>query len=138
MAKWWDEWELHILVVASTCAQYFLVLLAGVRKFHIPPWLRFSFRLAHIGSDALALFALATLVSRQKSGPGCTYAPGGRDMELLWAPILVMHLGGQVAITTYKIEDNEQWSRHILTSLSKVSYLHCSSTLHCTPTPTIL
>uniref|UniRef100_A0ACD5YA29 Uncharacterized protein n=1 Tax=Avena sativa TaxID=4498 RepID=A0ACD5YA29_AVESA len=121
MEQWWGEWQLRILVLASLSAQYFLVLFAGVCKFHIPPWLRFSFRLAHIGSDALAIFALATLFNRQKSGPRCSYAPGSRDFELLWAPILLMHLGGQVVITTYKIEDNEQWRRHILKSLSKVT-----------------
>lgn len=121
MAQWWEERELRILVLASLSAQYLLVLLAGVRKFHIPPWLRVSFRLAHIGSDALAIFGLATLFNRQKKGPGCHYARGSNNLELLWAPILVMHLGGQVVITSYKIEDNEQWSRHILTSLSKVT-----------------
>ncbi|KAF7012177.1 hypothetical protein CFC21_026396 [Triticum aestivum] len=121
MAQWWWEGrELRILVLASLSAQYFLVLFAGVRKFHIPPWLRVSFRLAHIGSDALAIFTLATLFSRQKNGPSCSYARGSHSLELLWAPIVLMHLGGQVVITTYKIEDNEQWSRHILTSLSKV------------------
>jgi hypothetical protein len=121
MAQWWDDWELRILVLASLSAQYFLVLFAGVRKFYIPPWMRFSFRMAHIGSDALALFALATLFSSRRAGPRCSYAPGSRDLELLWAPILLMHLGGQVVITTYKIEDNEQWRRYLLTSLSKVS-----------------
>jgi hypothetical protein len=121
MAQWWDDWELRILVLASLIAQYFLALFAGVRKFYIPPWLRFSFRMAHIGSDALAIFALATLFNRHKSGPRCSYVRGSRDLELLWAPILLMHLGGQVVITTYKIEDNEQWRRYLLTSLSKVS-----------------
>ncbi|KAM0831806.1 hypothetical protein ACQ4PT_065291 [Festuca glaucescens] len=123
MAQWWGEWELRVLVLASLSAQYFLVLFAGVRKFHIPPWMGFSFRLAHIGSDALAIFALATLFNREKNGygTGCRYARANRDLELFWAPILLMHLGGQVAITTYKIEDNEQWSRHIITSLSKVT-----------------
>ncbi|KAM3298750.1 hypothetical protein ACQJBY_040298 [Aegilops geniculata] len=121
MAQWWEEWELRTLVLASLTAQYLLVLLAAVRKFRIPTWLGLWFRLLHIGSDALAILALATLFNRQKNGPGCHYARGSRNLELLWAPILVMHLGGQVTITTYKIEDNEQWGRHILTSLSKVT-----------------
>ncbi|XBI59961.1 hypothetical protein VPH35_040936 [Triticum aestivum] len=121
IAQWWDEWQMRILVLASLGAQYLLVYFAVVRRFHIPPWVKVLFRLAHIGSDTLALFAIATLFNRQKAGPCCSYARGSRDLELLWAPILVMHLGGQVVITSYNIEDNEQWSRHILTSLSKVS-----------------
>ncbi|XP_073363615.1 uncharacterized protein [Aegilops tauschii subsp. strangulata] len=125
MSLWWNEWQLRILVLASLSAQYFLVLSARARKFHIPPWLKVSLRLAHLGRDALAIFALATLFNRQKGGPRCSYARGTRDLELLWAPVLVMHLGGQVVITSYKIEDNEQWSRHILTSLSKVTVALC-------------
>ena len=101
MAQWWDEWLLRILVLASLSAQYFLVLSALVRKYHIPPWLKLLLRLAHIGSDALALFAIATLFNHQKAGPCCSYARGSRDLELLWAPILVLHLGGQVVITIY-------------------------------------
>ncbi|EMS62720.1 hypothetical protein TRIUR3_16188 [Triticum urartu] len=125
MAQWWEEWELRTLVLASLTAQYLLVSIAVVRKSNLKPRVFIIlFRLAHIGSDALAIFALATLFNRQKNGPGCHYARGSRDLELLWAPILVMHLGGQVAITTYRIEDNEQWGRHMLTSLSKKTLKH--------------
>uniref|UniRef100_M8CEW3 DUF4220 domain-containing protein n=1 Tax=Aegilops tauschii TaxID=37682 RepID=M8CEW3_AEGTA len=121
MAQWWEEWELRTLALASLTSQYLLVCMAIFRKYSLHPLYIISFRLAHIGSAALAIFALATLFNRQKNGPGCHYARGSRDLELLWAPILVMHLGGLVAITTYRIEDNEQWGRHMLTSLSKVS-----------------
>ncbi|XBI96370.1 hypothetical protein VPH35_032660 [Triticum aestivum] len=122
MAQWWEEWELRTLVLASLSAQYLLVWTAVLRKkYYLHPVSIVSFRLAHIGSDALAILALATLFNRQKNGPGCHYGRGSRDLELLWAPILVMHLGGQITITTYKIEDNEQWGRHMLTSLSKVT-----------------
>jgi hypothetical protein len=33
-----------------------------------------------------------------------------------------MHLGGQVFITAYNIEDNELWTRHIVTALSQASF----------------
>ncbi|KAF7027551.1 hypothetical protein CFC21_039584 [Triticum aestivum] len=45
---------------------------------------------------------------------------GSRLLEVLWAPVLLMHLGGQDGITAYNIEDNELWTRHILTSVSQV------------------
>ncbi|KAF7012174.1 hypothetical protein CFC21_026432 [Triticum aestivum] len=121
MAQWWDEWQLRILVLASLIVQFCLVFSGRNRLEHLRAWYRVWLRLAHIGCDPLALFTLATLFNRQKDGPRCSYARGSRDLELLWAPILLMHLGGQVVITTYKIEDNEKWSRHILTSLSKVT-----------------
>ncbi|XBI59956.1 hypothetical protein VPH35_040931 [Triticum aestivum] len=91
MAQWWEEWQLRILVLASLGTQYFLVC-------YLPA---VSFRLAHIGSDALAIFALAMLFNRQKGGPRCSYARTSRDFELLWAPVMLMHLGGQVVITIY-------------------------------------
>ena len=39
----------------------------------------------------------------------------------LWAPILLVHLGGQDCIAAYNIEDNELWKRHVLTAMSQVS-----------------
>ena len=40
---------------------------------------------------------------------------------MLWAPILLVHLGGQDGITAYNIEDNELWKRHVVTAVSQVS-----------------
>jgi hypothetical protein len=31
-----------------------------------------------------------------------------------------MHIGGQVIITAYNIEDNELWKRHVLTVVAQV------------------
>jgi len=42
-------------------------------------------------------------------------------VKVLWAPILLVHLGGQDCITAYNIEDNELWKRHVLTAMSQVS-----------------
>lgn len=40
---------------------------------------------------------------------------------MVWAPILLIHLGGQDSITAYNVEDNELWTRHALTSLSQIT-----------------
>lgn len=42
-------------------------------------------------------------------------------IEALWAPILLLHLGGRDSITAFSIEDNELWKRFILTVVSQVS-----------------
>lgn len=42
-------------------------------------------------------------------------------VKVLWAPILLVHLGGQDCITAYNIEDNEMWKRHVLTAMSQVA-----------------
>ncbi|KAL6844568.1 hypothetical protein ACP4OV_025227 [Aristida adscensionis] len=49
---------------------------------------------------------------------------------MVWAPVLLMHLGGQDIITAYNIEDNELWRRHVLTVVSQVTvaiYVFCKS-----------
>ena len=117
--EWWDEWQLRVLVLASLGLQYILAIFAGGRRLPVPAWYRFLVWLSYLGSDALAIYALATLFNRQKDQQ-CNSAHGIRDLEVLWAPILLMHLGGQVFITAYTIEDNELWRRHIVTTISQV------------------
>jgi hypothetical protein len=48
----------------------------------------------------------------------------------MWAPVLLLHLGGHDGITAYNIEDNELWSRHLVTAVSQVTvaiYVFCKS-----------
>ncbi|KAM0832282.1 hypothetical protein ACQ4PT_064976 [Festuca glaucescens] len=116
--QWWDESQLRFLVLASLGIQYFLTVFAVGRKYSVQSWFRFTIWLSYLGNDALAIYALATLFNREKK---LSYSDGSRDLEVLWAPILLMHLGGQVFITAYNIEDNELWTRHIVTALSQVA-----------------
>ena len=120
--QWVDEWQLRILVLASLFIQYFLFFSARKRKSRIPPWYRFFIWLSYLSSDALAIYALATLFNRQKK---MQYS--SRDLQVLWAPILLIHLGGQLVITAYNIEDNELLKRHINTSLSQVSFQYVAA-----------
>uniref|UniRef100_A0A0E0BGN0 DUF4220 domain-containing protein n=1 Tax=Oryza glumipatula TaxID=40148 RepID=A0A0E0BGN0_9ORYZ len=116
--QWWEEWQLRILVLGSLGVQFYLAIFANARKKHIRPLFRFSIWLAYLGGDAVAIYALATLFNRQKKLQDKT---GSHDLEVLWAPILLMHLGGQIfSISAYNIEDNELWRRHIVTSVSHV------------------
>ncbi|XBI96844.1 hypothetical protein VPH35_033066 [Triticum aestivum] len=121
----WDEQQLRALVLGSLAIQYFLCFSATRRKSRIPPWYRFFIWLSYLGSDALPIYALATLFNRQKR---LQYHTG--DLQVLWAPVLLIHLGGQVGITAYNIQDNELWKRHFLTALSQVTvavYVFCKS-----------
>ncbi|KAL6638717.1 hypothetical protein ACP70R_023576 [Stipagrostis hirtigluma subsp. patula] len=126
LVVWWEEWQLRILVLGSLFLQYFLCFAAPWRKHSIRPFLRFSIWLAYLGSDAVAVYALATLFNRHKNTGG----EGSRALEVLWAPVLLLHLAGQDAITAYNIEDNELWRRHVLTVTSQVTvalYVFCKS-----------
>ncbi|GMP36042.1 hypothetical protein CsSME_00008282 [Camellia sinensis var. sinensis] len=35
-------------------------------------------------------------------------------LQALWAPLLLLHLGGPDTITAYSLEDNQFWIRHFL------------------------
>jgi len=59
--QWWQEWQLRILVLSSLFLQYFLFLCSPLRKRCIPDCVRFFIWLTYLGSDAIALYALATL-----------------------------------------------------------------------------
>ncbi|CAN6380730.1 unnamed protein product [Urochloa humidicola] len=131
LVRWWEESQLRFLVLSSLFLQYFLFISALLRKYNIPSWLRFFTWLAYIGGDAIAIYALATLFNRHKEGCAsqidkhtkkwtCVYKSSSR-IEVIWAPILLMHLGGKDGITAYNIEDNELWRRHVLTALSQVT-----------------
>jgi hypothetical protein len=128
---WWEEWQLRVLVLGSHFLQYFLAFAAIHRRRSIPGSLRFAIWLAFLGSDALAIYALATLFTRQKktsagadggSGVRLLVGSGGTNgHEVLWAPVLLLHLAGPDSITAYNIEDNELWWRHVMTVLSQVT-----------------
>lgn len=125
--QWWDEWQLRILVLGSLFVQYMLFVSAAVRRCALPPLLRLFIWLAYLGGDALAIYALATLFNRNKQ-QGQQHA--GRGLEVLWAPVLLIHLGGQHMMTAYCVEDNELWKRHAITMVSQVTialYVFCKS-----------
>ncbi|GJN25325.1 hypothetical protein PR202_gb13140 [Eleusine coracana subsp. coracana] len=119
--QWWDEWQLRILVLGSLFLQYFLFITAALRKRRTPAWFRFLTWLAYLFSDALAIYALATLFNRHKKQEWLWTHRDSAGLEALWAPILLLHLGGQDGITAYSIEDNEMWKRHVLTAMSQIA-----------------
>ncbi|CAO2149332.1 unnamed protein product [Urochloa humidicola] len=117
--QWWEAWQLRLLVLASLFLQYFLFVAAFLRKRCIPPWFRFLIWLAYQGSDAVAIYALATLFNRRKEE--LATHPGSAHLDTLWAAILLLHVGGQDGISAYSIEDNENWRRHLLISVSQIT-----------------
>ncbi|KAF7067359.1 hypothetical protein CFC21_073257 [Triticum aestivum] len=126
---WWEEWQLRILVLGSLFVQYLLLCSAPFRKFAIPSWYRSIIWLAYLGSDSVAIYALATLFNRQRRQDYGS-ANSNSILEVVWAPVLLMHLGGQDVISAYNIEDNELWTRHVLTAVSQVTvaiYVFCKS-----------
>ncbi|KAL7219729.1 hypothetical protein ACSBR2_012734 [Camellia fascicularis] len=65
--------------------------------------------LAYIMADLVATFALGKLSCVQNNIPNPTNA-----LQALWAPMLLLHLGGPDTITAYSSEENQLWIRHFL------------------------
>ncbi|KAF7109274.1 hypothetical protein CFC21_109566 [Triticum aestivum] len=127
---WWEEWPLRILVICSQCVQWILYFSARRCKSAISASFRLLIWLAYIGSDAVAIYALATLFNRHRKPENSSFTHGKSVLEVVWAPVLLMHLGGQDGITAYNMEDNELWKRHVLTAFSQITvsiYVFCKS-----------
>ncbi|XBH59403.1 hypothetical protein VPH35_080680 [Triticum aestivum] len=125
--QWWDDWHLRILVLGSLFIQYFLFFSSLVRRRALPAWFRLFIWLAYLGGDALAIYSLATLFNRHRQPPG---DGSGSGLEVVWAPVLLIHLGGQHTMTAYSIQDNELWVRHAITVASQITvalYVFCMS-----------
>ncbi|KAF7060475.1 hypothetical protein CFC21_112327 [Triticum aestivum] len=121
---WWEEWQLRILVFISLFIQYILYFAEYARRVPVLRSFRVLVWLAYVSSDAVAIFALATLFNRHRQ----TCDGEGSNLEVLWVPVLLIHLGGQPRISAYSLEDNELWKRHIVTLVSQVTialYVFC-------------
>ncbi|GLT35243.1 hypothetical protein SLA2020_097110 [Shorea laevis] len=102
--KLWDTWNIRGLIILSLLLQSFLTLSAQLRErrggkcfIMIPLWI------AHLIADWVATFTTG-LMSRAERN----------DILAFWAPFLLLHLGGPDTITSFSVEDNEFWIRHLL------------------------
>ncbi|BAT00933.1 Os07g0269600 [Oryza sativa Japonica Group] len=73
----WEEWQLRILALSSLVVQYILLIMSPRRKIPMKFYLRYFIWLAYLSSDALAIYALATLFNRhRKKDDGYTHRTG--------------------------------------------------------------
>lgn len=117
--QWWQEWQLRVLVLGSLSMQFFICFSVTLRTFAIPSWLRFLMRAAYMGGDAIAFYALTILFSRYEEHH--TADGGSSTLELLWAPILLAHLGGHNSIVVHSLQDYMQWSKDTTVVAFKVT-----------------
>ncbi|XP_066350383.1 uncharacterized protein [Miscanthus floridulus] len=103
----------QILVLLSFGLQVFLLLFAWIRRHNVSPVPRLLLWLAYLLADSTALFTLGhlSISSRLKE----------HQLVAFWAPLLLVHLGGQDTITAYSIEDNGIWLRHLQTLVVQVA-----------------
>ncbi|GLJ21277.1 hypothetical protein SUGI_0390750 [Cryptomeria japonica] len=95
------QWLVRILVLTSMMLQLVLVVLGARRYLTSSGTLRFLVWGAYISADAVATSALGIMMHSDR-----------KEIYGIWAPVLLIHLGGPDAITAYSMADNELWMRH--------------------------
>ncbi|KAF0892847.1 hypothetical protein E2562_018638 [Oryza meyeriana var. granulata] len=108
-----NEWEIHCLILISFALQVFLLCTAGIRRRTTSSVVGLAVWLAYLSADSVALFVLGHLAVHA-GGPN-------HQLVLLWAPFVLLHLGGQDTITAFSMQDNELWTRHLLTFAQQVA-----------------
>jgi Domain of unknown function (DUF4220)/Protein of unknown function, DUF594 len=120
--RFWNAEEIRILVLTSMLLQFILIILAPIRKRTAQKLLIIVLWSSYQAADAVAILALSSILKKQNEAAGSfRRGAAGRDLMPLWAPFLLLHLGGPDTITSYSIEDNELWVRHFLKLVVQVS-----------------
>uniref|UniRef100_A0A0E0F0H9 DUF4220 domain-containing protein n=1 Tax=Oryza meridionalis TaxID=40149 RepID=A0A0E0F0H9_9ORYZ len=110
----WSDWEIQLLMLLSFALQMLLFFTGGLRRCSTNVLLMFYLWIAYLGADMVALYALGYLSRHQDVIIGGSTLKEVHPLSFLWAPFLLMHLGGQDTITAFTIEDNNLWLRHLL------------------------
>ena len=120
--KVWDKWNLRSFILFSILVQICLLFVAGLRKKTKNRWVIMTIWSAYLLADWAASFSVGLVFDSEEkytSGPG-----SGDDTGLLlvlWTPFLLLLVGGQDRITSFAIEDNELWLRHLVWLLLQIS-----------------
>ncbi|QHO22435.1 uncharacterized protein DS421_12g355230 [Arachis hypogaea] len=80
-------------------------------------FIRFVVWVTYLSADWLATVSLGTLANNQ--GDASTQ-DRNHALQTIWAPFLLLHLGGPDTITAYALEDNTLWLRHLLVFVSGI------------------
>lgn len=107
----WELWNVRGFIILSLSVQVFLILFAPLRKQRRGKWGRLDILTwtTYLLADWIAGVAIGAILTNQIKTPG-----KNSDIQAFWAPFLLLHLGGPDTITSYALEDNEFWVRHLL------------------------
>ncbi|GKV03548.1 hypothetical protein SLEP1_g15831 [Rubroshorea leprosula] len=110
----WSEWDVRGMVLLSLLLQIALYILGTRRRYNVGRVgriCRMILWFAYTSADWVAIAALGKLSNAR------ALSPPKNVLRALWAPILILHLGGPDTITAYALQDTQLWTRHILTLL---------------------
>lgn len=109
--KIWDVWNLRGCILLSLSLQIFLMLFASFRKKCRSKLLLVFIWSAYLLADWVAAVAIGIITKSQVDR--CD-SKGNKDLFAFWASFLLLHLGGPDTITSFALEDNEFWLRHLV------------------------
>ncbi|GKV47236.1 hypothetical protein SLEP1_g54154 [Rubroshorea leprosula] len=100
--KLWSTWNIRGLIILSLLVQSLLILFAPLRRQRGNKWIVVSIWLTYLLADWVATFTIGLMGRAEVS-----------DILAFWATFLLLHLGGPDTITSFSLEDNELWLRHL-------------------------
>ncbi|KAF4396136.1 hypothetical protein G4B88_020773 [Cannabis sativa] len=107
--KLWDIWQLRGCIILSLFLQALLVSFASMRRRSKNSFLVFFIWSAYLLADWAAAIAIGLITQSQTDL--CESNNG--ELFAFWASFLLLHLGGPDGITSFALEDNEFWLRHL-------------------------
>ncbi|KAF7138278.1 hypothetical protein RHSIM_Rhsim07G0045400 [Rhododendron simsii] len=123
LRKWWEEWDLRILILYILIAQLYLLFVGRLRRKNnsllmmiVSVWLLYLF------SDLLATIALGKLSKIKVDDPvrqSNNIKMGEESLRVMWAPLVLFYLGGPDTITVLRAEENQLWLRHLIGLLTQ-------------------
>ncbi|KAF4352700.1 hypothetical protein G4B88_009774 [Cannabis sativa] len=112
--KLWDVWNLRGSIMVSLLIQFLLITLGRFRQTCKSSILHTIIWTAYLLADWVAAFAIGLITQSQGEKESCGGVnPNKQEIHAFWASFLLVHLGGPDTITSFALEDNEFWLRHI-------------------------
>ncbi|KAF8011527.1 hypothetical protein BT93_J1970 [Corymbia citriodora subsp. variegata] len=116
----WKEWELRGVVFLSLALQIALICLGSCRKYSPHAWIQGVTWFTYLLADSVAIYGLGMISNTiREIKAGKLSSNPHTELSTIWAPFLLLHLGGPDTISAYAIEDNELWLRHSLTLVNQ-------------------
>ncbi|KAG2244392.1 hypothetical protein Bca52824_093765 [Brassica carinata] len=111
----WDSWNIRGMIILSLTLQTTLIFFSPLRKRTSNKFLVLLLWSSYLLADLSANFAVALIAKNQGKHPKHDDdLPQNKKLVALWAPFLLIHLGGPDTITAFSLEDNALWTRHFL------------------------
>ncbi|KAL1225981.1 hypothetical protein V5N11_025609 [Cardamine amara subsp. amara] len=109
----WDRWNIRGAIILSLTLQAILICFSPLRKRTPRRLLIMLVWSSYLLADWSANFAVGLISKNQGKDPKPDAPPQDKNLMALWAPFLLLHLGGPDTITAFALEDNALWLRHL-------------------------